>query len=85
MKAVILTNYGSPDYLALIDTDKPEPGDNEVLVKIKASSINSWDGDIIKGIPFSEKNLASLAPQALSSFISLPSTPLLAFCHFLIK
>jgi len=52
MKAVILSNYGSPDYLELIEVDKPIPGNNEVLVKVHAASVNSWDGDILKGIPF---------------------------------
>ena len=52
MKAVILNKYGSPDYLELIDVDQPDPKDNEVLVKVHATSVNSWDGDIIKGIPF---------------------------------
>ena len=52
MKAVILNKYGSPDYLELIEVDQPDPKDNEVLVKVHATSVNSWDGDIIKGIPF---------------------------------
>ena len=52
MKAVVLNNYGSPDYLELIEVDIPNPRDNEVLVKVHASSVNSWDGDILKGIPF---------------------------------
>ena len=52
MKAVILTKYGSPDYLEIIEAEKPNPKDNEVLVKIHAASVNSWDGDILEGIPF---------------------------------
>ena len=52
MKAVVLNNYGSPDYLELIEVDIPNPRDNEVLVNVHASSVNSWDGDILKGIPF---------------------------------
>jgi NADPH:quinone reductase-like Zn-dependent oxidoreductase len=52
MKAIILTKYGSPDYLELVEVEKPSPRDNEVLVKVYAASVNSWDGDILKGIPF---------------------------------
>ena len=52
MKAVILNKYGSPDYLEIIEVNKPGPKDDEVLVKVHATSVNSWDGDIIKGIPF---------------------------------
>ncbi len=52
MKAVILNKYGSPDNLELIELEKPVPRDKEVLVKVHASSVNSWDWDILKGIPF---------------------------------
>ncbi len=55
MKAIILTKYGSPDYLQIIDREKPVPGDKEVLVKIHATSVNSWDADILKGIPFANR------------------------------
>jgi len=52
MKAAVLNKYGSPDNFELLEVDKPTPKDHEVLVKIHASSVNSWDGDILKGIPF---------------------------------
>lgn len=51
MKAIIHTKYGSTDYLKLEDIPKPKPGKDEVLVKIKATAVNSWDGDMIKGRP----------------------------------
>jgi len=52
MKAAVLNKYGSPDNFELLQVDKPIPQDHEVLVRIHASSVNSWDGDIVKGIPF---------------------------------
>jgi len=55
MKAAVLNKYGSPDNFELIEVDKPTPEDNEVLVKVHASSVNSWDGDILKGIPFATR------------------------------
>ena len=55
MKAVILKKYGSPDHLELTEVNKPVPEDNEVLVKVHAASVNSWDKDIIKGIPFANR------------------------------
>jgi NADPH:quinone reductase-like Zn-dependent oxidoreductase len=55
MKAVILNKYGSPDHLELVELEKPVPKDKEVLVKVHASSVNSWDWDILKGIPFANR------------------------------
>ncbi len=49
MKAIVYTQYGPPDVLHLEEVDKPVPGDHEVLVKVKATSINSWDYDLLTG------------------------------------
>ncbi|MEQ8362876.1 MAG: NAD(P)-dependent alcohol dehydrogenase [Cyclobacteriaceae bacterium] len=49
MKAVVYTRYGSPDVLQLKEVEQPVPEDNEVLVKIHATSINSWDYDLLTG------------------------------------
>ena len=52
MKAAVYTKYGSPtEVLELREVEKPIPKDNEVLVKVHASSINSWDWDLVRGIP----------------------------------
>lgn len=52
MKAIVYTRYGSPEELQLRDIPTPMPKPNEVLVKVYASSINSWDDDLLKGKPF---------------------------------
>ncbi|MEM7132557.1 MAG: NAD(P)-dependent alcohol dehydrogenase [Chloroflexota bacterium] len=49
MKAIVCHNYGGPDVLQLEEIAKPVPKENEVLVKIHAASINSWDWDLLKG------------------------------------
>ncbi|MFZ1808717.1 MAG: NAD(P)-dependent alcohol dehydrogenase [Cyclobacteriaceae bacterium] len=49
MKAAVYAQYGTPDVLHIEDIDKPEPKDNEVLVKVHATSINSWDYDLLTG------------------------------------
>jgi NADPH:quinone reductase-like Zn-dependent oxidoreductase len=60
MKAIILNKYGSPDYLEFKEVEKPSPRDNEVLVKIHAASVNSWDWDLLNGTPFSNRAMFGL-------------------------
>jgi NADPH:quinone reductase-like Zn-dependent oxidoreductase len=43
MKAIVNTEYGSPDVLHLTYVEKPAPMDNEVLIRIHASSVNFGD------------------------------------------
>lgn len=43
MKAVICTKYGTPDVLQIQEVFKPIPNDNQILVKIVASAVNSAD------------------------------------------
>ena len=52
MKAIILTRYGSPDVLQLEEMAKPEPGDDEVLVKVRATAVNDWDWCFVRGRPY---------------------------------
>ena len=52
MKAIVYEKYGSPDVLQLKEVEKPTPKDDEVLIKVHAASINSWDFDFLRGTPF---------------------------------
>ena len=51
MKAIISTKYGL-DKLKIEDVPKPVPGDNQVLIKIRASSVTTQDMVLIAGKPF---------------------------------
>jgi NADPH:quinone reductase-like Zn-dependent oxidoreductase len=52
MKAILHTKYGPPDVLQLSEVEKPVPGDDEVLIKVHAASVNTADCYILKGEPF---------------------------------
>ena len=60
MKAIVYEKYGSPDFLELKEVEKPTPKDDEVLVKVFAVSINSWDWEILIGKPFVNRLMAGL-------------------------
>ncbi len=50
MKAIVCTKYGSPDALQLREMPKPTPGDDQVLVKIHAASLNAADLETLRGM-----------------------------------
>ena len=52
MKAIVRDTYGSADVLELTDIDKPEPGDDEVLLRVHAASVNPADWHILRGVPY---------------------------------
>jgi NADPH:quinone reductase-like Zn-dependent oxidoreductase len=52
VKAIVYTKYGSPDVLHLTEVEKPNPGDDEVLVRVHAVSINAMDWHLMRGKPY---------------------------------
>ena len=53
MKAIVQHGYGAPtDVLRLGEIDVPAVGDDQVLVRVHASSANPWDWHYIRGEPF---------------------------------
>jgi len=49
VKAMVTTQYGPPDVLQLREIAIPTPAQNEVLIKLYASSVNPLDGFLIRG------------------------------------
>jgi NADPH:quinone reductase-like Zn-dependent oxidoreductase len=49
VKAIVCTEYGSPDVLQLKEVEKPTPKDNEVLVRVHAASLNAADFEMLRG------------------------------------
>jgi len=52
MKAIVYQGFGSPDILRCEEIDKPIPLDDEVLIKVRAASVNPLDWKLMKGGPF---------------------------------
>jgi NADPH:quinone reductase-like Zn-dependent oxidoreductase len=52
MKAIVRTQYGSPDVLQFTEVAKPTPKSGEVLIKIHAASVNPLDWRLMRGKPF---------------------------------
>jgi len=52
MKAIVYRCYGSADVLEFEDIEKPEPADNEVLVKVRAAAVNPLDWHYMRGSPY---------------------------------
>jgi NADPH:quinone reductase-like Zn-dependent oxidoreductase len=62
MKAIVYEKYGSPDVLQLSEVKKPVPTDDEVLIKIRAVSVNGTDREALIGKPLYARTGGLLKP-----------------------
>jgi NADPH:quinone reductase-like Zn-dependent oxidoreductase len=52
VKAIVQDRYGSPDVLELRDIDVPEVKDHDVLIRVRAASVNAADWHFMRGLPY---------------------------------
>jgi len=52
MKAAVYTRYGPPEVLRINDLETPVPKDDEVLLRVRAASVNPYDWHFMRGIPY---------------------------------
>jgi len=60
VKAVVHDRYGPPEVLRVDEVERPTPGDDEVLVKIRATSVTRADAHLRAGTPFVQRFMSGL-------------------------
>ena len=66
MKAIVYYDYGSADVLRCEELEKPAIGDNEVLIKVRAASLNALDWRLMRGAPYIVRKLFGLRKPTLA-------------------
>jgi NADPH:quinone reductase-like Zn-dependent oxidoreductase len=65
MKAIVYSNRGSPDILKLEEIERPTPGDDEVLIKVRAASVNPLDSGLSR-YPFLRRILFAISKSKIN-------------------
>jgi NADPH:quinone reductase-like Zn-dependent oxidoreductase len=66
MKAVVYHRYGSPDVLKCEEIEKPTAGDDEVLIRVRAASVNPLDWRLMRGSPSIVRMLFGLRKPSMT-------------------
>jgi NADPH:quinone reductase-like Zn-dependent oxidoreductase len=67
LKAIVYTKYGAPDVLQLIEVEKPIPKDNEVLIRVYATTVTSGDCNMRKAIPYAMRIFTGLTKPRITT------------------
>lgn len=60
MKAAVYTRYGPPDVVQIAEVEKAVPNGDEVLIKVRAASVNPYDWHFMRGEPYLLRLMAGL-------------------------
>ena len=60
MKAAVFFRYGSPDEIRIAEVEKPVPKDGEVLIQVKAASLNAYDWHLVMADPLMTRFLSGV-------------------------
>jgi NADPH:quinone reductase-like Zn-dependent oxidoreductase len=63
VKAVVYTRYGPPDVVRVEDVERPTPKDAEVLLRVRAVSVNGSDWEVLRGKPLYARAGAPWKPR----------------------
>jgi NADPH:quinone reductase-like Zn-dependent oxidoreductase len=67
MKAAVYTAYGPPDVIQVRDVEEPVPKADEVLIRVRAASVNPLDFHIMRGKPYAIRALFGLSRPKITS------------------
>ncbi len=63
MKAIVNESYGSPEVMQLKEVEKPLPASDEILIRVRAASVNPLDGHLLSGMPPVRLTLGLFKPK----------------------
>jgi NADPH:quinone reductase-like Zn-dependent oxidoreductase len=66
MQAIVYRSYGCPDVLRCEEVEKPAAADNEVLIKVRAASVNPLDWHFMRGLPYFVRIMTGLGKPKIT-------------------